>query len=376
MPSHPERLYSVRGRFNDTAFYLAKTWKKEGVTIAQIAVRLHSSRATVGCWLQRDQPPSAQVRKADPRKKKKVAARRALVEKTVRYKVLVTGIRLTHVRKLQRQRQVDRYPYGSCGKVARKLTADGISLSKTTAWRDLKALGLKAYVAQRMPRLTANNKTARLEFANRILRMPQRDEYVRRLAFSDEKWYDSDDGRTFHWRRPKESVPCRYHEKFGPRVMVWGVIAVGFRKLVMVPSDTNGRGSVKIDAAVYEELIRPVVADLRKRKLIFQQDNAPSHSAVVRSGVFARWRLDALDGWPAVSPDLNPVETMWSIVSRKVSARAPFGEKHVWEYTLQEWESVPQSVVDDLCLTFAKRLSACRRLKGAGVTAAELRKEG
>ncbi len=49
---------------------------------------------------------------------------------------------------------------------------------------------------------------------------------------------------------------------------------------------------------------------------IFQQDLAPSHSAKSTKSWLNNHGVGELD-WPVNSPDLNPIENLWSIVKKK-----------------------------------------------------------
>ena len=49
----------------------------------------------------------------------------------------------------------------------------------------------------------------------------------------------------------------------------------------------------------------------------FQQDNAAIHSARFTQGFFNERNIQFLT-WPALSPDLNPIEDLWGILSAKV----------------------------------------------------------
>jgi transposase len=57
-----------------------------------------------------------------------------------------------------------------------------------------------------------------------------------------------------------------------------------------------------------------------KLKCVFMHDNAPSHAAnasrqfLERKGISGR----KLMMWPPASPDLNPIENLWSIVKKKI----------------------------------------------------------
>jgi hypothetical protein len=105
---------------------------------------------------------------------------------------------------------------------------------------------------------------------------------------------------------------------------------------------------------------------------IFQQDNAPIHTAR-RS---RQWMDDhgiATINWPPYSPDLNPIENVWRIL--KARLRRHYPDLHLimhnqadWErfrgILNEAWEAIPQSQIRGLFDSMERRLRAVIRARG------------
>ena len=63
--------------------------------------------------------------------------------------------------------------------------------------------------------------------------------------------------------------------------------------------------------------------------------------------------------WPAHSPDLNPIENLWSDVIRRVFARNPCGLEELKQFLIEEWQATPLKLLRDLAYSMRRRLMEC-----------------
>lgn len=68
--------------------------------------------------------------------------------------------------------------------------------------------------------------------------------------------------------------------------------------------------------------------------------------------------------WPARSPDLSPIETVWAWLKYKVAARAPYGVEELAQFIRESWEAIPQKSIDALVRGFKQRCKQCVKGKG------------
>ncbi|GFV14995.1 acyl-CoA synthetase family member 2, mitochondrial [Trichonephila clavipes] len=67
--------------------------------------------------------------------------------------------------------------------------------------------------------------------------------------------------------------------------------------------------------------------------------------------------------WPVCSPDLNPIEHVWYMLVRRIAARPrpPATVRDLEIALLEEWNSIPQSLIDNLIASMANRLPVNER---------------
>ena len=70
--------------------------------------------------------------------------------------------------------------------------------------------------------------------------------------------------------------------------------------------------------------------------------------------------------WPALSPDMNPIEHLWDELKRRVRARNPVPSSvgELKTALLEEWAGIPQENVKKLIRSMKNRLQDVIRARG------------
>lgn len=108
-----------------------------------------------------------------------------------------------------------------------------------------------------------------------------------------------------------------------------------------------------------------------RNKIIFMHDNAPSHAAKNTSASMAAMGIkgEKVMVWPPSSPDLNPIENLWSILKQKIyeGGRQFTSKQQLWEAILTSCKQIQAETVQKLTSSMDARLVKLLSNKGSYV---------
>ena len=144
--------------------------------------------------------------------------------------------------------------------------------------------------------------------------------------------------------------------------MIWGAIGKNFRSPLI-------KCSGSADATEYQEILEKssiiMTCDMKygRFKWAFMQDGAPCHS----SAQTIRWlsqNVVLVPGWPPNSPDLNPIETIWGIMKKRIKTYSWLDNEDVYSVVKCIWFAIDDRIIDSLVDDFLRRCKLVLDLGG------------
>lgn len=243
------------------------------------------------------------------------------------------------------------------------ITSTSTNLSIITLKRYLHKIGFFGRVGVKKPFINAANRMKRLAWAKR--RKNWKEEWEK-IIWSDESSFEvfRGDGKRYVWRNSKEKYDPKCliptFKSGQESIMVWGC----FTKNKLGPLiRLEGKITAKKYIEILENHLLPFIASLDN--YIFQEDNAPIHTAKI----VKKWKIDNNIinlPWPAQSPDINPIENLWSELDRQVRAHKPLpkNKAELWQILQNEWLKIDECKLKNLINSMPHRIDAIITNKG------------
>lgn len=280
--------------------------------------------------------------------------------------------------------------------VANELHKDGQTtgdspVNRTTVIRHAKAYGLAVEQPIRCARgkpkkqLTAATKSKRLEFCSANKRRDWR-----LVMFTDRK--------KFHFNHPGVSVKqCQWVKAGKGReantvnhamtvnlyagITKFGVtephLVAGTSKMTSPYKTKKGTPAKNITSQEYEQVLRQTPLPEGRRifsnqgisQWVLQQDNDPTHKRAA-GRVLQDWNASvpcpvSLLSWPPNSPDLSPIENLWSDIQAKADAAGCKTFDEFQQTVVALFKSTPRSTLTNLYNSIKRRLKECTDVGGA-----------
>lgn len=244
--------------------------------------------------------------------------------------------------------------------------AIGWDVSESQIRRALQKEGFSRRTARIKPPISETNRLARLQWAREHVHWSDAD--WDRILWTDETWVTG--GRhTRVWvtrKAGEELDPTCVVDRI-PRKrgwMFWGSISGGLGKGVSLFWEKDW-GTINKES--YCEHTVPIIHGWIRMNpgMQLMQDGAPGHAAQYTRAELEERGITVIT-WPAFSPDLNPIETLWNEMKNTLQEKYP--EKMTYDQlrtaVKEIWDAIPDDRVRELIRTMRQRCEAVIEANG------------
>ena len=155
------------------------------------------------------------------------------------------------------------------------------------------------------------------------------------------------------------------------KAMIWAAVMLRKKGLIVVLEYPGGKGGWMNKEQYISQVLNSHLKgfydqiELKRPRVVFQQDGAPSHTAKLMKTWFTDNEV-ALFPHPPNSPDLNPVEPVLHELKKLFRAQPhlPSSIPQLISDIHDAWDQLPQEDIDKHIRTMPKRVQAVLKAKG------------
>jgi hypothetical protein len=197
-----------------------------------------------------------------------------------------------------------------------------------------------------------------------------------RVLFTDSKYFYVSNRVSGKQWVPAGTRPTRQVVKHSAAVHVYaGFSARGVTPLIEVSGTTGykfpdaepgkrGVGALEYQHVLTEHLLPAGRQMFGRGKWQLLQDGAPPHRAATTTALLAAERVQVVQDWPGNSPDLNPIENLWSWVVQRLRYRNITTLAQLRAALKDIWAAVPATLLKNLASSMSKRLELVKERDG------------
>jgi transposase len=306
---------------------------KQGHSIHEISRKMKINRNTVRKWMNKDPSPTFAIFSESRGRKRKASTQHLKAIKRILLTNPFTGSQHLTMK-------------------VKKMT--GLDISSRTLRRYASDFDLKWGRFRKVPFLTDVHKEKRYAWALKHVNTDWNN-----WVFSDEKIF----------RAGAAPVGVRYrrgHQPFYPtkrwsgQVFIWFAIHLqqSFKAQVVESTLNNVTYRVILEKGLVPDYQKP---------MIFQQDNARPHIAKAVKSWMGEKNIDICQDWPANSPDLNPIENLWSTIDFEVRKRCPRTKERLRKIVLSVIRNIRKNDITSLIKSMPRRIEEVIKNKGGNI---------
>jgi len=218
----------------------------------------------------------------------------------------------------------------------------------------LEILGCEVKKKSRCQLLSEAQKRKRVEWATEHL-----NDDISKTVYTDESTFElhfsHGHRRCLPGQHPGPSNEVKYPEK----VMVWGAVSLcGTFEIVILSENVNAQTYITTLKQFFRDLPH-AAPGVKPNQIVFQQDGAKPHTATETIAFLKSKKITLLEHWPANSPDLSPIEPIWSWMKHQIKKMTLRDRSDLEAAITEVWGRIPRKVVEGVINAYPKHLAEC-----------------
>ncbi len=241
---------------------------------------------------------------------------------------------------------------------AKKIKIDlNLNVTEQTLRNRLHEQDFWSHLQLKKPYVSDVNRQKRLEFSRKHLNWSL--SQWKRVIWSDESPFEiRNQTRQRIWRSYNERYKpfaLKPTVKHSAKINVWGCFSFdGVGRIYHIKGILNAKAYRQI-------LIRQMLPSAESLhsdgNYIFQQDNDPKHTSKLIQNYLRNKKIQVME-WPPYSPDLNPIENLWSILNDRLIDRNPSNKSELFNQIQEGWNDIPLKILHNLVKSMRDRCQA------------------
>src|SRR5579871_1754444 len=305
------------------------------LSIRAIAKELQYSKDTVQTWIHRYQK-TTDIQDEEGRGRKRKTSEREDLD-------IIT--------------MAKKYRTSSSAEISISMSRQKIDISSRTVRRRLNEEGLYKLKPLAKPLLSDTHRDNKLKWAK-----ANKKTNWSKIIFTDEITISQFNKPKKVWRQRGEIIKSPT-VKHSIKVYIYGCFSEeGFRNIYCFTDNLNA----ELLYTIYKTTLLPSARKFFGRdnhSWFLQEDNDPKHI----SGKAESWRDEhqvKRISWPAQSPDLNPIENVWTVLKANISNYKPTSVKDLIRIIKKEWKALDNIFAKNLVVSMKNRITMLLSNKG------------